>query len=148
MLDFEQPPGDTPAFVLITDKVARGHDDIGEEFFAELCTTVNLLDPAEVDTVRPQIDDQHRYSLVLGHVPPSAHRTERKIGKVCAAAPCLLAVDNESIAIAMRAGQQARQIRTSAWLGKELQPQRLAGKDVRNVRELLLVSAKSDKRDT
>jgi hypothetical protein len=50
MLEFEQPPGDTPTLVLLTDKVARRHNDIGEEFLTELRITVDLLDPAEVDS--------------------------------------------------------------------------------------------------
>jgi hypothetical protein len=67
---------------------------------------------------------------------------------VCATAPRLLSVDDEYITIAIRAGQQARQIRSSAGLGEELEPQFPAGEDVRNVREFLLVSAKSDERCT
>ena len=100
------------------------------------------------DPLRVQRHQERADALVLGRVGVGAGEHDDPVGEVRAGRPHLLAVDQEVIALVLRASAEAGEVGARAGLGEALRPDFLTAEDRPQVAALLLVGAPVDDRGT
>ena len=89
----EPPVVDDEKHRLVTDDRVEWKRDVVEELLAEGVVAVDLRDRLDGHARRVERDDEHGEPRVLGNVPVRTGETQREVGRLCARAPDLRAVE-------------------------------------------------------
>src|SRR2546427_47849 len=81
-----------------------------------------LLDRLDLDAGAFHIQEEHGEPLVLGHIGIGAGEKDAVVGIMRPRGPDLLAIDDPTVAVFLRAGPQAGDIGTARGLGEQLAP--------------------------
>src|SRR5690606_19342078 len=134
----EERLADGPALVDLADDVPHRHADVLEEDLAEGRGAADEVDLARRDAGRLHVDEDEGDALLLLRRRVRADEAEDPIALVRVRRPDLLAVEDEVIAVALRAHLDVGEVGAGAGLGIALAPADLAARDLGEVLPLEL----------
>src|ERR1700719_2886041 len=102
----EQQFCDLPSLVQFSDQVRLGHEHVFEERLAEWRTARDQGNGRGRNAGTLHIEEQKTDSLVFGYLWIGAHEAENPVGFVSVRSPDLGAIDQEMIALVLRARLQ------------------------------------------
>ena len=133
----EQDLAIAPAHSLFADEVLNRHPDVIEKHLVRVMLLVERDDGPNSDTRRGDVDEQQRNACLLARLRRCPHEAEHHCRDMGVARPHLLAVEDIMVAVADRAGGQAREVGPGSRLRIALAPPVLARHDARQVMRLL-----------
>ncbi len=117
-----------------------------KEDFVELAFARHLLQRADLHAWAVHVDEHVRQTFMLGSIGVRAHHAKAPVGVMAEARPCLLAVDDEMIAVEHGFGSQRREVRTCIRLGIALAPYLIRAENTLKESLLLRFGPVSDER--
>ncbi len=146
-LEVERRLRDRPAVALAADQIGGVTDRVVEEHLVEHGLAGHLAQRADRDAGLVEREREPRDAAVLRHREVGAREQHAVVGLHRHAAPHLLTVDDEAVAIAFGARRQAREIGARAGLAEQLAPVDLSLEDRRHVpRDLVFGAVGEDRR--
>ena len=111
-----------PALADPPDQVLRRHVRVGEKHLVKRRVAIHLFERLHVYARLLYVDHEIRQPLMLGRIPIRAGQQQAVIGMMGAGGPDLLAVDEPIVAVQIRTGGGASEVRAAARLTEELAP--------------------------
>ena len=144
----EHRHADAPTAVERSEQIGGGQPDVGEEDFIELRLTRHLLQRAHLDAGRVHRTQEERDALVLGRLGIGTGHQDAPVAVAPSAAPHLLPVDDEGVAVGDGARGQTAEVAPGARFAEQLAPHVRRIERGLEVRRLLLGGAELQDRAT